>query len=326
MTREPDRVVVPAVADVFARPRWSVLIPTYNCARHLEEALNSVLIQAPAAADMEIIVVDDHSTRDDPGKIVVRVGGARVRFIRQESNVGKVRNFETGLLASRGTLVHQLHGDDKVRPGFYAAMEDAFDAFPEAGAFFCESAYIDDSGIATGRTGSERSDTGILEDWLDRIVVSQRIQTPSMVVRRKVYETLGGFDRRLDMVEDWEMWIRIANRYPVGFVNQQLAEYRVSPGGTTASSILSGATVGHLRKMIEIVDAYIPPETLSRQAVPRNTSLAQYLSQFIPFLVARGEFSAVARIYLAVLSFSRHPRTIYRLFHFTRSRGRSRKS
>jgi hypothetical protein len=221
------------------------------------------------------------------------------------------------LVTSRGFLVHQLHGDDRVHPGFYQAMDAAFDANQSAGAFFCESFYIDQSGAVKGRTGRERSSTGLIDGFLDKIVIEQRIQTPSIVVRRDVYETIGGFDSRLDMVEDWEMWIRVANSFPVGFVADAKADYRVSPGGTTGSSILSGRLVRHVQDMLEIVDSYLPADVVARCRSARNKGLAQYLTQFIPFLMDRRQYRAVVRLYADVLKFSAHPRAIYRLAYFT---------
>ena len=105
------------------RPLWTVIIPTYNCANYLKETLASVLEQDPGEASMEIIVVDDHSTKDDPEAVVKEFGKGRVKFIRQEKNIGKVKNYETGLKASRGRYIHQLHGDDLVYDGFYKEIE-----------------------------------------------------------------------------------------------------------------------------------------------------------------------------------------------------------
>ncbi len=305
------------VSDGLARPRWSVLIPTFNCAQFLEETLLSVLGQDPGADKMEIIVVDDHSITDDPEEVVSRLGRGRVRFIRQDRNVGKVRNFETGLDASRGYLIHQLHGDDRLRPGFYSAMDAAFDAFPVAGAFFCESLYIDERGRVIGKTGKERPQTGLLDDWLEKIVVDQRIQTPSMVLRRSVYESLGAFDRRLNMAEDWEMWIRVATAFRVGFSADALADYRVSSSGATAIGVLNGDIARETRAMISIVDSYLPPDVLTRCGRRRSQGVAQSFIQFIPALMAGGKYMAVGRIYRDVLSFSVHPRTMYRLVYFT---------
>ncbi len=309
----------PAPRDsASARPLWSILIPTYNSAAFLEESLNSVLAQDPGADRMEIIVVDDHSDRDDPGAVVERIAGDRVKFIKQPRNVGKVRNYGTGLEESRGMLIHQLHCDDRVRPGFYAAMEEAFTAFPEAGAFFCESAYIDEAGKVTGATGTEQEQVGLLDNWLGKIVVRQRIQTPSIVVRREVYENIGGFDRRLDAFEDWEMWIRIANSYPVGFLPPQLAEYRVSASNSSTRSMLDGTRARKLRAMLVIVDEYVPQQVIRKHSPERNREMAQYLTQFIPRLVSAGKWGAIAAVYRDALAFSPHPRTLYRLISQTR--------
>ncbi len=101
------------------------MIPTYNCARYLEAALRSVLAQDPGPEAMQIEVVDDHSTADDPEEMVARLGGGRVAFHRQPENVGVVGNLNTCLQRSRGELVHLLHGDDFVLDGFYRRSTSA---------------------------------------------------------------------------------------------------------------------------------------------------------------------------------------------------------
>lgn len=316
MTSLECRARIEAISDGLPRPMWSVIIPVFNCATYLEEALASVLAEGRAPADMEILVIDDHSTEDDPEEVVRRLAGGRASFIRQPENVGKIRNYETGLAASRGYFIHQLHGDDRIRPGFYDEMEDAFRRFPEAGAFFCEAHYIDATGELIGRTGRLQQQTGIVADFLAQIVVAQRIQTPSIVVRRTAYETLGGFDRRLDVFEDWEMWIRIATRFQIGFLAETLADYRVAPGSSTSTSMIRGTRVAALRRMLEIVDGFLPPEVLQRCRADRDRELAQYLIQFIPALMARREFTGVARIFREAFRFSSDPRTVYRMLRY----------
>ncbi len=308
---------VEPVRDSLPRPVWSVVIPCFNCAEYLVETLRSVLAQDPGPEKMEIIVVDDCSTKDDPGAVVEALGAGRVRFIRQSRNVGKVRNYETGLSASRGILIHQLHGDDVVMPGFYTAMEDAFGRFPGAGAFFCESQYMDSSGHVTGTTGRERESTGILENWLGRIVSAQRIQTPSMVVKREVYEHLGGFDRRLDCSEDWEMWVRISHRYPVGFCREALARYRTSPGNNTARSIVTG-TRGRIQKlMFDIVDGYLPPSTVREVRAERGRNQALFFASHLPRVIADRGFAGWRALCREVLRFSRHPSILKRIASLT---------
>ncbi|CAN5247991.1 hypothetical protein BH24GEM2_BH24GEM2_01670 [soil metagenome] len=81
------------------------MIPTYNCAAYLRVTLQSVLIQDPGPGRMQIEVVDDHSTRDDPEPVVRDVGQGRVGFFRQPYNAGHVASFNTCLQRSRGHLI-----------------------------------------------------------------------------------------------------------------------------------------------------------------------------------------------------------------------------
>lgn len=299
------------------RPLWSVLIPCCNCAGFLGQAIESVLQQDPGPEQMEILVVDDCSDRDDPGGVVDAVGRGRVRFLRQATHVGKVRNYETGLAASRGRLIHQLHGDDRVVDGFYREMEAAFASFSEAGAFFCESDYIDSDGSVTGRSGRELAQTGLLRDWLPRLVEAQRIQTPAMVVKREVYEVLGGFDRRLDCSEDWEMWIRIVDRYAIGFCAAARAQYRSSGANNSARSILDGTRGNVQRQMFAIIDSYLPAEVVRQVGPARAREQALFFASQAPRVMRVGGLRSWWQLSREVLGFSREPRVIRRLLSLT---------
>ena len=257
-------------------PFWSVIIPTYNCATYLKETLASVLAQDPGEASMEIIVVDDHSTKDDPETIVKEFGQGRVQFIRQEKNVGKVKNYEAGLRASRGTYIHQLHGDDLVYDDFYSEMETLFNANPNAGAAFCRTNYIDSKSRVTGVTGMIQDNEGIVPDILEKLYTQQYIQTPSIVVKREVYETIGCFDRRLNCMEDWEMWIRIANNYPIAASNKVLAAYRSHHDNATNSNFKSGTALKTHQLICDIVDGYIDPDVKKNFSKLRNQKQAAF--------------------------------------------------
>jgi hypothetical protein len=240
------------------RPLWSVMIPTHNCAAYLRETLQSVLAQDPGPARMQIEVVDDHSTADDPEAVVRELGGGRVAFYRQPRNLGHVGNFNSCLQRSRGLLVHLLHGDDRVRKGFYRALEQPFLRHPEIGAAFCRAIVLDEQGRWKRFTLLERREAGVLDDWLELIASGQRLQTPSVVVRRAVFERLGGFDPRLSWSEDCEMWVRIAASYPVWFEPEPLAEYRQHGTSSTARQQRTGENVQDFRRAIEITRAYLP--------------------------------------------------------------------
>lgn len=242
------------------RPRWSVMIPTFNCADFLADTLRSVLAQDPGPNDMQIEVVDDASDRDDPASVVAEVGQGRVAYHRQPHNVGHIANFDTCLQRSRGEIVHLLHGDDGVRPGFYASLQRGFDAEPGLGAAFCRPTYIDSAGQVLSVAALEAQSRGLLADAIPRLAEEQRIMTPSIVVRRAVYEELGGFDRRLVCSEDWEMWVRIAARFPVWYEPEPLALYRMHDNSNTGRHVRSAADMAYTRRAIEIFQEYLPPD------------------------------------------------------------------
>jgi GT2 family glycosyltransferase len=253
------RAVIAPLPEAMQRPLWSVMIPTHNCGSYLRATLASVLAQDPGAGEMQIEVVDDASTTDDPEAIVRELGQGRVSFFRQPENVGHTRNFETCLQRARGHLVHLLHGDDLVRDGFYRRLQEGFEARPEIGAAFCRYIAIDEEDAHVKTAAREMRQPGVIDDWLLRIGTGQRLQTPCMVVRREVYEHLGGFDRRLRGAEDWEMWVRIAAHYPVWYEPEPLAVYRVHLRSKSQRALRTGANVVELRKAIEINRGHLPP-------------------------------------------------------------------
>jgi glycosyltransferase involved in cell wall biosynthesis len=234
------------------------MIPTYHCARYLREALAGVLAQDPGSDLMQIEVIDDHSTRDDPEAIVADVGRGRVNFYRQPRNVGHIENFRTCLERARGTLIHLLHGDDAVADRFYRTLGAAFENHPEVGAAFCRHVYMNEDGRPWGMSELEQPQSGILSHWLERIAVRQRIQTPAIVVRREVYEKIGLFDTRLTWVEDWEMWVRIAAHYPVWYEVEPLARYRMHEHSNTGRYMRTGENLRDVRRAIRIIGADLP--------------------------------------------------------------------
>ena len=251
----------PSIAPIpegVHRPLWSVMIPTYNCAHLLELTLKSVLQQDPGPEEMQIEVIDDRSTNDDPEAVVREIGKGRVSFFRQPQNVGAQANFTTCIQRSRGHLVHILHGDDAVLPGFYSRLREGFDKEPTIGAAFCRSIFIDDDSHWLNISEFESRVPGILSNWLEQIAVKNRIFFPSIVVRRSTYEKLGGFHSELIHTSDWDMWKRIAAHYPVWFEPQPLALYRQHAGSDTSRLVRSGADIADIRRSIEIAQSYLP--------------------------------------------------------------------
>jgi glycosyltransferase involved in cell wall biosynthesis len=290
----PYRATIPPVPEREPRPLWSVMIPTYNCADYLRETLASILAQDPGSEIMQIEVVDDHSSKDDPKAVVEELAKGRVSFYQQPQNVGYIQNFNTCLQRSRGHLVHLLHGDDCVRNGFYQKMQQAFESSPEIGAAFCRHICVDEHGHWQWFSALEQLDSGVLNKWLEQIAVINRLQPPSMVVRRDAYEKLGGFDSRICCcAEDWEMWVRIAAQYPVWYEVEPLALYRVHSKSLTGRCASTGQNVRDLRRIVEIIQPLLPAAIASKLSIEARENWALYAIKYIAYeMLDTGDSSA----------------------------------
>jgi hypothetical protein len=268
-----------------------------------------VLAQDTGPEAMQIEVVDDHSTADDPKEVVTRLGGGRVGFSRQPENVGVVANLNACLRRSRGEVVHLLHGDDVVLGGFYRILGDRLREHPEAGAAYCRHVYVDERGRRLDVAPHDPPASGMLAEGARFLAAEQRIMTPCIVVRRSVYEQLGGFDSRLACAEDWEMWVRVAARFPVYYEERPLACYRLHDDSNTGRNLRNGLNLDHTRLAIELFADYFEPA--ERRAVKRAacSRYAESALETARNFQSRGD-AAAARAQLRVAwRLERSPRT-----------------
>lgn len=261
--RKPEirRIKYPAInyiSEGVHRPLWSVMIPTYNGTKYLEQTLRSVLEQDPGSDLMQIEVVDDCSTQDDPEELVREIGQGRISFYRQPKNLGLIGNWNDCIKRARGHWVHILHQDDVVKFGFYKRLQAAVEKEPTIGAAFCRYFYMDEKGCEQALSPLERETPGVISNWIERIAVMQRIECPSIVVKREVYEDLGGFSQEAYYAADWEMWKRIAAHYSVWYEPELLACYRSHSSSESSRLVKSGANIADTRKAIEISESYLP--------------------------------------------------------------------
>jgi GT2 family glycosyltransferase len=254
--------IISSVAATGGNPLWSVMIPTYNSSEYLAETLSSILVQDPGSDQMQIEVVDDCSTQGNPEALVEEIGRGRVQFHRQPANVGHSRNFNTCLNRARGRLVHILHSDDRVVPGFYNSMGHAFEVDEEIGAAFCGVTVIDAEGNVRYDMPTLQTVAGRIDDAVRVMAVQQPVETPSIVVRRDVYEQLGGFDERLRFCgEDLEMWVRIAAHFPIWYEPDTLACYRTHTQSLSGTAVRTGQNIRDVRVAIDTFQSYLPAES-----------------------------------------------------------------
>jgi glycosyltransferase involved in cell wall biosynthesis len=292
------------------------MIPTYKPrADYLEQTLRSVLQQDPGPEQMQIEVIDDGSTDNTACEIIRRVGAGRVTFHAEARNRGLANTWNRCLERARGNWVHILHQDDFVLPGFYSLLRKGAEQ-SDAGALFCRCATVNSTGHWLGTSELQRGCAGLLDDWHARITVEQLIRCPAIMVRRAVYEQLGGFLPHLRFVPDWEMWQRIASQFPFWFEPSILACYRVHSDSSTFRMRLDAADVREVREMIELTAVYQSPARrpmLARKARSWYAKVALFNARDL--LVNVG-FAPAWRQIVEALRLCHSPRVIWKICSF----------
>ncbi|MGH7890483.1 MAG: glycosyltransferase [Thermodesulfobacteriota bacterium] len=258
-----------------ARPFWSVMIPTYNPNEtYLEETLNSVLEQYPGPKRMQIELIDDCSPEFDPKAFLENFGDDRISYYRQKNNNGIGGNWNTCIERARGHWIHILHQDDLLLPGFYKNLLKGITGEPGVGAVFCREFFIDDKGHTKYLQIPLRETSGILTSWLEHVFVGLFIRASAIIVKRSVYERLGGFTTSLQYALDWDMWKRIASSYPIWYEPEPLFCYREHRASASSEFINSGRNLVEIRKSIDISRSYLPEDisfNVSRKAKENYT-------------------------------------------------------
>jgi glycosyltransferase involved in cell wall biosynthesis len=202
----------------------SAIIPTYNHAGFLPGALESVFAQT--CCPLEVIVVDDGST--DETAEVLRVYEGRIRVLRQ-ANRGVAAARNAGAAMALGELLAFLDADDAWLPSKLERQAARFDVESGIGLVHCGVEEVD------GRGRQLRTRLDGMEGWVSREMLLFRRGVilgggSAAVIRRTTFLDVGGFDEDLSTSADWDLYYRVARRYPVGFVPEMLVRYRVHSG------------------------------------------------------------------------------------------------
>jgi glycosyltransferase involved in cell wall biosynthesis len=219
-----------------AEPLVSIVVPVYNGAAHLRESLDSILAQS--YRPIEVIVVDDAST-DETAAIVASYGAA-VRSFRQPANLGTFENANTGVGLARGELIAIYHADDVYDWRIVEREVEFLTTHPEAAAVFSLWIMVDQENREYDRPRTPPEVLGrevlsypqVLEGLLRN--KNRFLACPSAMVRAAVYRELGRYDQpHFGIAADLEMWLRIAQRYPLGLLEDHLFRYRHFHGNWT---------------------------------------------------------------------------------------------
>jgi glycosyltransferase involved in cell wall biosynthesis len=216
----------------------SVVIPTYNRAHTVVDAVRSVLNQR--FRDLELIVVDDGST-DDTAARLGAVSDARLRVIMgRHAGVSAARNL--GVSKASGTLVSFLDSDDLWHPDKLAVEVEFLERHPEVHAVFTDlekrhgdqvfPSFMRETAVFSRRLAHACYPDGLVVEARDmRLCLLEEvpIKPSALTLRRSAFDAAGGFDETWSSSEDWEFLLRLAREHRFGYVDRPLAVLTISP-------------------------------------------------------------------------------------------------
>lgn len=187
--------------------KFSVIIPVYNRSKLVKRALLSVLNQTEPAA--EIIIIDDGSTDETPQTLKKFVGDAQI-ITQKNSGVSAARN--AGLKQAAGEWIAFLDSDDEWLPDKLKMATEFIEKHPQYKIFQSEEIWI-----RNGKRVNPKDKHQKLGGWIFKESLPLCIVSPSaVVIHRDVFEKVGTFDESLLVCEDYDLWLRIARRFPIG--------------------------------------------------------------------------------------------------------------
>lgn len=209
--------------DSTAVPRVSMIMPVHNGARWLAEAIESVLAQD--FQDFELILVDDASRDDSPAIMAAAAArDPRVRLVTLEVNAGLPGALNHGFAVARAPLHSWTSDDNLLRPVMLGRLVATLDAHPDADIVHADFMQMDEDGVDIGlmRVGP-----------VERLLYGNNVGA-CFLYRAQVTEALNGYDTQLFGVEDYDFWLRAAQRFRFLALHEDLYRYRKHGGSLTS--------------------------------------------------------------------------------------------
>jgi glycosyltransferase involved in cell wall biosynthesis len=214
-------------------PLVSIICLCYNHERFVREAIESVFVQT--YHNIQIIIVDDHST-DRSGSIInelIRVHSRKVEFLSLMENVGNCKAFNQGLKLVDGDFVIDFSTDDVMLPDRVEKQVDFFLKQKEdVGVVFTDAIYINENGELIRNHYEYLYKKNLIDhipsgDIFPDVLTTYFISSPTMMVRKKVMDTLQGYDENLSY-EDFDFWVRASRNFQFAFLNLKTTKVRKS--------------------------------------------------------------------------------------------------
>ncbi len=226
----------------MGQPLVSVIIPTYNGAPWIASTLASVFAQT--YTPLEIVVIDDGST--DSTRSLLASYGDRIRLILNEKNIGVSASRNKAIDAAQGDYIALLDHDDLWEEDKIALQMKLFEEQPELGLVYSDALCSTEQGHSWRYNEIRPPHSGLV---LSELLQDNFITCTTAVIKKSIFQEVGGFRTDLRMVEDYDLFLKIAEKHPIDYVETPEATYRIHE-----------SNFSHKKDILfrELIDLYLP--------------------------------------------------------------------
>ena len=236
----------------------SIIIPTFNRSDYITTALDSVLAQT--YKDYEIIIIDDGSS-DDTKEVLKPYQDNIHYFYHDNKGIPATRN--KGIREATGDFIAFLDSDDYWLPEKLERQIECFCKNSHYGMVATRCSSITPDGRLRKKNRPGKSGWVLID-----LFKANFIRTSSAMIKKECFEKVGLFDESLPECEEYDLWLRITRKYPIGFINEPLAVYTDNPKGISTDSL-----AGRLQRLKVLEKDYLKeciPPALYRKRLASN--------------------------------------------------------
>ena len=204
----------------------SIVTPSFNQARYLEQTMCSVLDQQ--GVDLEYIVVDGGST--DGSQEIIQKYAHRLAWWVSEKDRGQTDAINKGFARANGQVLAWLNSDDTYQPGALREALDYLDVHPEVGLVYGDANYIDENGRVIGRFPAAQTDHARLRQGY------VHIPQQSAFFRADLWRKVGPLDPSFYFAMDYDLWVRLSGEAPLAYHPRLWANFRLHSGAKTIAA------------------------------------------------------------------------------------------
>jgi glycosyltransferase involved in cell wall biosynthesis len=203
-------------------PKISIITPSYNQAKFLEETVESVLSQV-VDVETEHIIIDGGST--DGSVDYLRSQGGKVKWI-SEKDKGQADAVNKGVRMATGDIIGWLNSDDVYLPGALQAVSDHFRTNPDCRWAYGRCRIIDSSGKEQWKWITQYKNMRLRKFTYSKLLRENFISQPAVFFRKALFIEAGMLNTELHYAMDYDLWLRFAHRSPAGVINRYLSDFR----------------------------------------------------------------------------------------------------